>query len=53
MRWRWGNKHHEPRTKGALLARKIHAELIDDISARMHRKPSRFALDGAGDEIDM
>ena len=41
------------RTKDPLLARKIHVQLIDDISGEDAQETLRFSLDGSDYEIDL
>lgn len=42
-----------PQTKDPLLARRIHVQLIDDLSGEDAQETIRFSIDGADYEIDL
>jgi hypothetical protein len=48
-----GETTHSISTKGPPLARKIHVQLIDDISGEDAQETLRFSLDGVDYEIDL
>ena len=48
----WGSNTANP-SKGTPLARKVHVQLIDDISGEEAQESVRFALDGVQYEIDL
>lgn len=49
----WGRRQHQSRTKDLPLARKIHVQLIDDISGEDAQENLWFSLDGTDYEIDL
>ncbi len=46
-------RQHEPRNEGPLLARKIHVQLIDDLSGEDAQETIRFSVEGTDYEIDL